>query len=203
MDIYQYDEAIRGRGFVRIAGIDEAGRGPLAGPVVAAAVVLKEGIQITGLRDSKKVPERERKSLFSRVQDSSRDIGIGIVGPDEIDRLNIVRATRLAMKLAVEHLSGPPDFLIIDAVSLPVIPIQQHSPFKAENLSASVAAASIIAKYTRDFIMLDYHRQYPCYNFEKHKGYSTKEHLEMLRLYGPCPIHRKSFFRVMTPELPF
>jgi ribonuclease HII len=203
MDIYQHDEALRQKGFLYIAGIDEAGRGPLAGPVVAAAVVLKKGIKIAGLRDSKKVPEAERKSLFSEIQKSSLDIGIGIVGPEDIDRLNILRATRLSMKLAVEKLSRSPDLLVIDAVSLTSIPIKQLSPIKGESVSASVAAASIIAKYIRDNIMLDYHLRYPQYNFEKHKGYSTKEHIEMLQLYGPCPIHRKSFFRVMSLELPF
>lgn len=203
MDIYQYDESLREKGFLRIAGIDEAGRGPLAGPVVAAAVVLKEGARIKGLRDSKKVPEKERENLFPEIQSFALDIGVGIVGPEDIDRLNILRATRLAMQHAVENLSAQPDILIIDALSLPAIPIKQLSPIKAESLSASVAAASIIAKVTRDRIMLDYHRRYPIYDFEKHKGYSTKEHLEMLQLYGPCPIHRKSFFRVMTLELPF
>ena len=203
MDIYQHDEDLRQKGFLHIAGIDEAGRGPLAGPVVAAAVVLKEDIKIAGLRDSKKVPEAERKSLFSEIQKSALDIGIGIVGPEDIDRLNILRATRLSMKLAVEDLSMSPDLLIIDAVSLKSIPIKQLSPIKGESVSASVAAASIIAKYTRDNIMLGYHLQYPKYNFEKHKGYSTKEHIELLQLYGPCPIHRKSFFRVMSLELPF
>lgn len=203
MNIYQHDESIKKRGFSRIAGIDEAGRGPLAGPVVAAAVVLLEGHRIEGLRDSKKVPERERQYLFYEILSSSIDIGIGIVGPEEIDRLNILRATRLAMQFAVEDLSTPPDILVIDAVSLPAIPINQLSIIKGETISASVAAASIIAKFVRDKIMLNYHQQYPNYNFEKHKGYSTKEHLDMLRLYGPCPIHRKSFHRVMSLELPF
>jgi ribonuclease HII len=203
MDIYQYDESLRKKGFLRIAGIDEAGRGTLAGPVVAAAVVLNEGIKIDRLRDSKKVPEKEREILFYKIQSSSTDIGIGIIGPEEIDRLNILRATRLSMQLAVEDLSNPPDILIIDAVSLPSIPIKQLSPVKGESISASVAAASIIAKFVRDKIMLDYHRQYPDYNFKKHKGYSTREHLDMLRLYGPCPIHRKTFHGVMSLELPF
>jgi len=203
MDIYQYDQSLRKQGYVRIAGIDEAGRGPLAGPVVSSAVVLKEGITITGLRDSKRVPEDERTSLFFAIQDASIDIGIGIVGPEDIDRLNILRATRQSMQIAVEKLSVKPDMLIIDALSLPSVLIRQISPIKAENISASVAAASIIAKYTRDKIMLDYHHEYPMYNFQKHKGYSTKEHMEMLQRYGPCPIHRKSFFRVMSLELPF
>ncbi|MFH1025332.1 MAG: ribonuclease HII [Nitrospirota bacterium] len=203
MDIYQYDQSLRKQGYVRIAGIDEAGRGPLAGPVVSSAVVLKEGIAITGLRDSKRVPEDERTSLFFAIQDAAIDIGIGIVGPEDIDRLNILRATRRSMQIAVEKLSIKPDMLIIDALSLPSVLIRQISPIKAENVSASVAAASIIAKYTRDKIMLDYHHVYPMYNFQKHKGYSTKEHIEMLQRYGPCPIHRKSFFRVMSLELPF
>jgi len=203
MDIYQYDQSLRKQGYVRIAGIDEAGRGPLAGPVVSSAVVLKEGITITGLRDSKRVPEDERTSLFFAIQDAAIDIGIGIVGPEDIDRLNILRATRRCMQIAVEKLSIKPDMLIIDALSLPSVLIRQISPIKAENVSASVAAASIIAKYTRDKIMLDYHHEYPMYNFQKHKGYSTKEHIEMLQRYGPCPIHRKSFFRVMSLELPF
>jgi len=203
MDIYQYDQSLRKQGYPQVAGIDEAGRGPLAGPVVAAAVILKEGITIAGLRDSKKVPEDERTSLFNSIQDIAVDIGIGIVGSEDIDRLNILRATRQSMRIAVERLSIKPDMLIIDALSLPSVLIRQISPIKAENISASVAAASIIAKYTRDKIMLDYHHEYPMYNFQKHKGYSTKEHIEMLQRYGPCPIHRKSFFRVMSLELPF
>jgi ribonuclease HII len=203
MDIYQYDESFREKGFARIAGIDEAGRGTLAGPVVAAAVILGKNIRIDRLRDSKKVPEKEREILFHKIQGSSTDIGIGIVGPEEIDRLNILRAARLSMQLAVKDLTTPPDILIIDAVSLPSIPIRQISPVKGESISASVAAASIIAKFVRDKIMLDYHHQYPNYNFKKHKGYSTKEHLAMLRLYGPCPIHRKSFRGVMSLELSF
>lgn len=203
MDIYQHDEILIKKGFLRLAGIDEAGRGPLAGPVVAAAVVLSEGARIKGLRDSKKVPERERGILFSELLHSSEDIGIGIVEPEEIDRVNILRATRIAMQHAVENLSKPPDILVIDALPLPLIPIRQISITKGESVSASVAAASIIAKCVRDNIMMEYHRQYPNYNFEKNKGYSTREHLDMLRLYGPCPIHRKSFHRVMTLELPF
>jgi len=203
MDIYQHDESFHEKGFLRIAGIDEAGRGPLAGPVVAAAVILKESIRIDGLRDSKKVPEKEREPLFSGVQNAALDIGIGIVGPEEIDRLNILKATRLAMKLAVENLSPQPDFLIIDAVSLPLVPIQQIHPIKGESVSASVAAASIIAKVTRDRIMIKSNNQYPQYHFDRHKGYSTKEHMELIQLYGPCPIHRKSFCKVMTLDLPF
>jgi len=203
MDLFQHDEDLRQKGFTRIAGIDEAGRGPLAGPVVAAAVVLSEGIRIKGLRDSKKVPEKEREFLFYEILNFSLDIGVGIVGHEEIDTLNILRATKCAMKYAVEDLSITPDLLVIDALSLPLIPIKQLPLIKGDNKSAAVAAASIIAKFLRDRIMLEFHRQYPHYNFNKHKGYSTREHLAMLRLYGPCPIHRKSFHRVMSLELPF
>jgi ribonuclease HII len=203
MDIYRHDEDLRNNGFQRIAGIDEAGRGPLAGPVVAAAVVLKGDTRITGLRDSKKVPEKERESLFIEIRDTALDIGIGIVNHEDIDRINILRASKLAMKLAIQNLSELPDFLVIDAVSLPSVPIKQLFPIKGESVSASVAAASIIAKVTRDRLMLEYHNQYPQYNFNKHKGYSTKEHMELIQLYGPCPIHRKSFCKVMTLELPF
>ena len=203
MNIFEHDESLREQGFHNIAGIDEAGRGTLAGPVVSAAVILKEKTIIDGLRDSKKTPEKERSRLFDKIKTSAIDIGIGIVEPEEIDRLNILRATKLSMKHAVENLSIAPDILIIDAVSLPEIPIKQFNPIKGENKSASVAAASIIAKCTRDNIMRDLHQQYPVYNFKKHKGYSTKEHIKMLKIYGPCAIHRKSFNRVMTLELPF
>ena len=202
-DLYQYDESLRKKGYLRIAGIDEAGRGPLAGPVVAAAVVFSKSIKIEGLRDSKKVREKEREILYPEVLRFSEDVGVGIVGHEEIDRLNILRATRLAMQYAVEDLSKPPDILVIDALSLPSIPIRQLSIIKGESISASIAAASIVAKFVRDKIMMEYHRQYPQYNFEKHKGYSTREHLDMIRLYGPCPIHRKSFQRVMSVDLPF
>lgn len=202
MDLYQHDESLREKGFSLIAGIDEAGRGPLAGPVVAAAVVFKTGVRIEGLRDSKKVPARERESLFSMITDTAVGVGIGIVDHADIDRLNILRATRYAMKLAVENLSLQPDLLIIDAVSLPSVPIRQLCPVKGESVSASVAAASIIAKCARDKIMTGYHELYPEYNFGKHKGYSTREHREKLREYGPCPIHRKSFCRVKSVQLP-
>jgi len=202
MDIFEYDESLRRKGFSLIAGIDEAGRGPLAGPVVAAAVILKEGHHIDRLRDSKKVPEKERTVLFDIIQQTSIDIGIGIVDSEEIDRLNILRATRHAMQKAVENLSVAPDLLIIDALSLAALPVTQLSPTKGEKKSASVAAASIVAKCVRDNIMRDLHLKYPDYNFERHKGYSTKEHLERLRMHGPCAVHRKSFHRVLSLELP-
>ena len=203
MDIYQHDSSFREKGSKTIAGIDEAGRGPIAGPVVAAAVVLHDDVRIEGLRDSKKVPEKERESLFRDVLALSAEIGIGIVGHEDIDRMNILNATRLSMIRALEDLRIWPDMLIIDAVALPAFPVKQISPFKAESKSASVAAASIVAKYVRDRIMIDYHNKYPHYNFKKHKGYCTEEHLAMIRLHGPCSIHRKSFRKVMSVSLPF
>ena len=203
MDIYQHDETFRERGFKFIAGIDEAGRGPLAGPVVAAAVVLPADLRIDGLRDSKKVPEQERLTLFWDILSSSIDIGVGIVEHDEIDRINILQATKSAMGKAVADLRMSPDALIIDALTLPSIRITQFSIIKADSKSASVAAASLIAKYVRDMIMLRYHSLYPEYNFRKHKGYCTEEHLRLLDIYGPCSIHRKSFRKVMDLNLPF
>jgi ribonuclease HII len=203
MDIYQHDEAFREQGFKFIAGIDEAGRGPLAGPVVAAAVVLPADLRIDGLRDSKKVPEQERSTLFWDILSYSLDVGVGIVEHDVIDRINILQATKSAMEKAVADLRMSPDALIIDALTLPSISMKQFSIIKADSKSASVAAASLIAKYVRDMIMLRYHSQYPEYNFGKHKGYCTEEHLRLLDIYGPCNIHRKSFRKVMDPDLPF
>lgn len=203
MDIFRYDESLRQKGFCRIAGIDEAGRGPLAGPVVASAVVMPDGKTIKGLRDSKKVPEAERESLFDGISGICLDMGIGIVDAAEIDRINILRATRRAMEKAIQALSAEPDLLLIDALKLPQVHIKQICPIKGESVSASIAAASIVAKVTRDRLMQQYHEIYPEYGFEKHKGYGTKEHMEKLLSYGPCPIHRKSFDKVMDLALPF
>lgn len=202
VDIYRHDSSLREGGFALLAGVDEAGRGPIAGPVVAAAVVLPDRLRIEGVRDSKKVPEKERATLFWEILCLAADIGVGIVGHEEIDRLNILRATRKAMRWAVEDLRLTPDLLVIDALTLPSLNIRQLSFFKAEAKSASVAAASIVAKYVRDSIMLRYHEIYPAFNFRKNKGYCTAEHMDMVRLHGPCPIHRKSFRQVMTLPLP-
>ncbi len=199
--IFSYDENIRQKNSV-IAGIDEAGRGPLAGPVVAAAVILPEGLIIEGIRDSKKiVAEGEKKDLFWKIVNHAVSIGVGIVEADVIDRINILQSTKLAMKLAVGDLKLRPDILLIDAVNLPDINISQQSIIKGESVSASIAVASIIAKVVRDDIMLDYHEKYPAYNFKSHKGYSTQEHIKCINSYGPCPIHRKSFRRVAEVPL--
>jgi ribonuclease HII len=199
--IFLHDEEVRQK-YPVIAGVDEAGRGPLAGPVVAAAVVLKSGSTIKGLRDSKKIPEKERKEIFWEIVKNTVAIGVGIVEAETIDRINILQSTRYAMEVAVNDLRITPDILCIDAVQLPHVDIKQKAIIKGESVSASIAAASIVAKVVRDDIMLDYHEKYPHYNFKRHKGYSTKEHIEKILLYGPCPIHRKSFRKVMDMQLP-
>ncbi|MBF0329444.1 MAG: ribonuclease HII [Nitrospirae bacterium] len=203
MPLYEHDEAFR-RGLKPgslIAGIDEAGRGPLAGPVVAAAVILPEGLRIEGVRDSKKVPKAEREALFLEIKESASAIGIGIVDADDIDRINILNATRLAMCKAVSSMRFKPDVLLIDAVILPALDIRQVPIIKGDAKSAAIAAASIIAKVTRDQMMLEYHDKYPEYFFNKHKGYGTKTHIDMIKQHGPCPIHRKSFQKVMPLPL--
>ena len=174
----------------------------MAGPVVAAAVILLPGFVIRRLRDSKKTPEKERKKIFWEIVRTAGAVGVGIVESTTIDRINILQSTRRAMKFAVEDLGTKPDILFIDAVALPDVDLEQKSVIRGESVSASIAAASIIAKVVRDDIMLDYHKKYPGYNFKGHKGYPTKEHIECIKLYGPCPIHRKSFRKVMNVPLP-
>jgi ribonuclease HII len=201
-DPFNYDQKLREDGLIPLAGLDEAGRGPLAGPVVASAVILSPGGTIEGLKDSKKLNQKQRSDLFWDILCSAEDIGIGIVDSDEIDRINILRATRKAMTMAVKELGSLPQLLIIDAVTLP-LQVKQISFPKAEDISASVAAASIVAKVTRDRLMDHYHQLYPVYGFHKHKGYGTREHLEKLHIHGPCPIHRRSFSPISSPSLPF
>jgi len=200
---YEYDEAVKKQGFALIAGVDEAGRGPLAGPVVASAVILSDVIKIDGIRDSKKILEKEREKLFWAILLNAIDIGIGIVDSQEIDKINILRATRQAMHNAVMDLKNRPDVILVDAVSIPSIKIKQFPIIKGDAKSASIAAASIIAKVIRDGIMSRYHSIYPDYEFDKHKGYATKTHLDKIEKYGPCLIHRKSFKKVMDLILPF
>ena len=199
---YAFDESAGNGEFSIIAGVDEAGRGPLAGPVVAAAVILDGSRRINGIRDSKKVPEAEREELYALILSSGR-VGVGIVDVDEIDRINILNATKKAMYDAVLNLGAFPELLLIDALTIPNIETRQMPLIKGDCKSACIAAASIIAKVTRDRIMLQYHAAYPEYGFDKHKGYATKGHLESLRRFGPSPIHRKSFYPVMSLSLPF
>jgi ribonuclease HII len=200
--IFLHDEILRQENPL-IAGIDEAGRGPLAGPVVAASVILPSGLVIKGLKDSKKTAEKDRIRIFWEIVLTADAVGVGIVGADTIDRINILQATKRAMKKAVEDLGIRPDLLLIDAVKLAGINLKQKSIIRGESVSAAIAAASIIAKVVRDDIMLDYHEKYPEYNFKGHKGYGTKGHIECINMYGPCPIHRRSFSKVVDMDLPF
>ena len=176
-----------------IAGIDEVGRGPLAGPVVAAAVILPRDFELIGLNDSKQLNEDKRNKFYEIIREQALDIGIGISGNDEIDEINIFEATKLAMKRAVLDLNQAPSYLLIDAVQLNDLPIEQQSIIKGDSKSISIAAASIVAKVTRDSMMKKLHEQYPMFHFISNMGYGTKEHLEALKQFGPSPVHRKSF----------
>ncbi len=182
------------QGYSLIAGVDEAGRGPLAGPVVAAACILPRKLLIEGINDSKQLSEATRNSIFQYLF-SLKDvyIGIGIIEPSIIDQINILQATFKAMVLAVAQLNIQPDYLLIDGNQKPPVSIPTQMIVKGDSLSQSIAAASIVAKVTRDRLMQGYHDQWPQYGFKKHKGYGTKEHLLALKEHGPCPIHRVSF----------
>jgi ribonuclease HII len=188
-----FERKARKAGFSRIAGLDEAGRGPLAGPVAAAAVVLPDGLLIPGLTDSKKVSERERDRLFDVIREKALCFGIGIADERTIDDVNILQATIIAMERALQQLAPSPDYLLIDALSLPRVSLPQNGIVKGDCRSHSIAAASILAKVTRDRLMLELHERHPQYNFKRHKGYGTREHLELLRKYGPCEAHRRTF----------
>lgn len=189
----EFELEARRRGYRRIAGLDEAGRGPLAGPVVAAAVILPTRCRLVGIDDSKQISESERARLYEVIVRRARAVGIGVATEREIDRINILEATRLAMRRALASLTPPADCLLIDAVTLSHLPIPSRSIIKGDMLSISVAAASIVAKVTRDRMMADYHRAYPDYNFLSHKGYGTEEHLQRLAQHGPCAIHRRTY----------
>jgi ribonuclease HII len=189
----EFERAARLCGFRRIAGIDEAGRGPLAGPVVAAAVVLPIRCRLSGIDDSKQLSEGERARLYAAILEHAVGMGIGSADVGEIDRFNILEATRLAMRRAIDQLAPPPDYLLIDAVTLPGIGIPERPIIKGDSLSFSIAAASIIAKVTRDSLMAEYHDMFPEYDFLSHKGYGTREHLQRLAHHGPCSIHRRTF----------
>lgn len=189
-----YEERAKMRGFVRIAGVDEAGRGPLAGPVVAAACILPEGAWIEGVDDSKKLTPSRRFQLFEEIRAlPGIDYGIGIIEPQIIDQINILQATFQAMIEAIAQLSNPPDYILYDGNRKPSCPVLGEAIVKGDSLSFSIAAASIIAKETRDQLMLEYDLQWPQYGFKVHKGYGTQMHLQAIREHGPCPIHRMSF----------
>lgn len=189
----KYEREPYKKGFSLIAGTDEAGRGPLAGPVVAAAVILPKDIFIKGLNDSKKLTEKKREELFDVIKKEALDIGIGMVDQNEIDKINILNAAKKAMVLAVRNLKVRPDILFVDAEKLEDQEIKQISIVKGDALSVSIAAASVIAKVTRDRLMKEIDEKYPQYGFLNHKGYGTKEHINAIKKYGICPIHRISF----------
>jgi len=192
-DMGSFERSAGRRGYRVIAGIDEAGRGPLAGPVVAAAVLLPSGYEHPGINDSKKLSAKKRESLYEVIQTDAIAIGVGVSEVRVIDSLNILRATLLAMKEAVCGLGVRPDYLLIDGLNGIELDIPQEPIVHGDSLSISIAAASIIAKVSRDRLMEMYHRQFPGYNFRKNKGYGTREHREAIVKYGRCKIHRRSF----------
>ena len=185
--------------FSYICGIDEAGRGPLAGPVVAGAVVLPKGCRILYVNDSKKLSEKKREMLYDVILNEAVSVGVGIVSPERIDEINILNATYEAMREAINNLTVKPDILLNDAVTIPGVDIEQVPIIKGDAKSLSIASASIIAKVTRDRLMYHYDELYPKYGFAKHKGYGTKFHTDVLKEIGPCPIHRKTFITKICP----
>lgn len=189
MSVYERRFADRGL----IAGIDEVGRGPLAGPVCACALILPTDHPVLYLNDSKKLTAKKRDELYDVLKREAVSIGIGYESPEIIDEINILQATYSAMRSALAALSSGPDFLLIDAVSIPGVSVPSRSIVHGDALSVSIAAASIVAKVSRDRLMEEYDRLYPEYGFARNKGYGTAEHMAALRKYGPCPIHRKSF----------
>ncbi len=194
-DRLYWEKQAREQGFSPVAGLDEAGRGPLAGPVVAAAVILPPGEEFSPLViDSKKLSPRRREEAYAFLHNlSGIEIGVGIVGRGEIDRINILQATIAAMKSALRNLPSAPGFLLVDGLTISGTAIRQQKLIRGEDRSISIAAASIVAKVTRDRMMAAYDRDYPCYGFARHKGYGTREHLRALEKYGPSPLHRRSF----------
>ncbi len=188
-----FEDQAREKGARRVAGVDEVGRGPLAGPVVAAAVVLAADFQPDGINDSKKLTERKRLGAFERICDQAVGIGVGVIDAEVIDRINILQASLLAMAAAIDRLDPQPDYLLVDGNHPVKRAIAQQTIIRGDSRSVSIAAASIVAKVTRDRLMEGYHRLYPAYGFARHKGYPTRAHREAVHSFGCCPIHRRSF----------
>lgn len=198
MPDYTYEKTAREKGYTVIAGTDEAGRGPLAGPVCAAAVILPEDLVIEGLNDSKKISEKKREKLYTIILEKAISYGIAFATHEEIDEINILNASQLAMRRAVAQLDPQPDLVLVDGniardFEMDTVPI-----VKGDALSMSIAAASILAKVTRDRFCMEMDEAYPAYHFAAHKGYPTKEHMDLVRELGPCPLHRKTFLKFLN-----
>ena len=194
-NLWQIEDELKLRGIGAICGVDEAGRGPLAGPVCAAAVILPEHLQIPGLNDSKKLSDKKRRDLFPIIKEQAIAYGIAFASVEEIDEINILQATFLAMERAVEQLNGQADFALIDGNREPKLDIESMAVVKGDSRSASIAAASILAKVTRDDYIEELASRYPQYGFEVHKGYGTKRHYQAIEQFGMCPAHRRSFLK--------
>lgn len=195
-----YENEARNNGYHVVCGVDEAGRGPLAGPVFAAAVILPQNLMIDGLNDSKKLSEKKREILYDKIKNLALTYAVAFATEHEIDGINILNATFLAMKRAVAKLNLKPDIVLVDGNKSPELEISTQTIVKGDSLSASIAAASILAKVERDRLMKNLSKKYPEYNFEKHKGYGTKMHIDLIKKYGPCEIHRKSFLKKILGE---
>ena len=200
INLWEIENSLYTEGYKSICGVDEAGRGPLAGPVCAAAVILPKGLELPGLNDSKKLTDKKRRELFPIIKEQAIAYGIGLASHEEIDEMNILQATYLAMERAIAQLEGKADFALIDGNRAKDFGLPVRTVVKGDSLSASIAAASILAKVTRDDIMLKMAEKYPEYSFEVHKGYGTKAHYEALRMYGHSPIHRMTFLRKFYGE---
>ena len=197
MPSFEFEDDKYEKGFTAVCGCDEAGRGPLCGPVVAAAVILPRGLVIQGLNDSKKLTEKKREALFDIIREKAIAYGIAEASPEEIDEINILNASQLAMRRAVEALNVKADFALIDGNCSRGFNIPTETIVKGDSRSYSIAAASILAKVTRDRQCIELDREYPMYDIAKHKGYPTKDHMELVRKYGPSPIHRKTFLKFL------
>lgn len=200
INLWEIENSLYAEGYKMVCGVDEAGRGPLAGPVCAAAVILPKGLELPGLNDSKKLTDKKRRELFPLIKEQALAYGIGLASHEEIDQINILQATYLAMERAISQLNDQADFALIDGNRAKDFGLPVRTVVKGDSLSASIAAASVLAKVTRDDIMLEMAEIYPHYGFEIHKGYGTKAHYDALREYGESPIHRHTFLRKFYGE---
>lgn len=200
IDMWEIEDSLRANGYELICGVDEAGRGPLAGPVCAAAVILPRDAEIPGLNDSKKLSDKKRRELYPIIKEKALCYGIGFASHEEIDQINILQATYLAMERALSQLTITPQQVLIDGNRAKDFGLPVRTVVHGDNLSMSIAAASVLAKVTRDDLMLEMAKEYPQYGFEIHKGYGTKAHYEALGTYGACPIHRNSFLKKFYGE---